>query len=145
MFDVRPFPDELNRPGVMLDASALKHVVVLSRSHIYTMEAAGTFPMHLKLGPCRVAWLLSDVVGWMQAKIDERPSASDVRQIVVPGDRFVSKKELLTLVPYAISHISNLEKDKKFPRRVLLSRKRVGWLEREVVEWLWSKKLAPPT
>lgn len=144
MYDVREVPDVLERPGVLLDASAVKHLVIYSRSHIYSLQAAGDFPMHLKLGPGRVAWLLSDVIAWMQARLDERPSGQGERVIIKPGDRFISKKELRTLVPYTVNHLSTLEREGKFPRRVPLGRKRVGWLEREVVEWLWNKKAPIP-
>lgn len=37
--------------------------------HIARLEAAGKFPRRVRLGPNRVAWLLSEVDAWMS----ERP------------------------------------------------------------------------
>ena len=46
----------------------------LSRSHIYRLMEARTFPRRIPLGPTRKAFLESEVVAWMDARIDERES-----------------------------------------------------------------------
>ena len=40
-----------------------------SSAHIDRLEAAGSFPRRVKLGQCRVAWFLVEVLEW----IDTRP------------------------------------------------------------------------
>lgn len=40
--------------------------------HIARLEAAGKFPQRIKLGPNRVAWLLSEVNAWVSERIDNR-------------------------------------------------------------------------
>lgn len=40
--------------------------------HIARLEAAGRFPLRIKLGPNRVAWVLSEVEAWVRERIDER-------------------------------------------------------------------------
>jgi prophage regulatory protein len=42
----------------------------------------------------------------------------------------------LPLVLYSPQHIARLEKVGQFPKRVQLGPNRVGWVEREVLEWL---------
>ena len=57
------------------------------------------------------------------------------------GDRLISAKELLRLIPYSRMHVSRLEKSGKFPRRIKLSRNgRVGWSFLEVQRWITARK-----
>ena len=56
---------------------------------------------------------------------------------VVP--RIITKKELLTLVPYTPQHILRLEKQGKFPKRIEIGPRRVGWWLSEVLDWLSNK------
>ena len=50
--------------------------------------------------------------------------------------RVISKKELLKLVPYTPQHILRLEKEGKFPKRIRIGARRVGWWLHEVLAWL---------
>ena len=43
-----------------------------SPQHIARLEAAGTFPKRIRLGQNRVAWLLSEVEEWLNARIANR-------------------------------------------------------------------------
>lgn len=43
-----------------------------SPQHIARLEAAGTFPKRIRLGQNRVAWLLSEVEEWLNARIASR-------------------------------------------------------------------------
>jgi len=59
----------------------------LSRSTIYDLISRGNFPSQIKLGPRAVGWLASEVVDWIEARIDEsRPrdcrSAKDKMTLV---------------------------------------------------------------
>ncbi len=56
------------------------------------------------------------------------------------GDRLISARERRELVPYSDMHIWRLERDDKFPRRIPLGAKRVGWSLREVQEWIEARK-----
>jgi prophage regulatory protein len=49
--------------------------------------------------------------------------------------RLLPWPELERRVPYTRQHLSRLEKENKFPRRVRLGGK-VAWLESEVNEWI---------
>lgn len=40
--------------------------------HIARLEAAGQFPRRIRLGPNRVAWVLSEVDAWVRERIDQR-------------------------------------------------------------------------
>lgn len=53
--------------------------------------------------------------------------------------RILSKRQLKELVLYSPQHIARLEKAGKFPQRVILGPNRVGWVEREVLEWLQGR------
>lgn len=44
----------------------------LARSTIYKYIAAGTFPKPVSLGDRCRGWLLSEVEGWIMARIEER-------------------------------------------------------------------------
>ena len=46
-----------------------------SPQHIARLEAAGTFPKRLRLGQCRVAWVLAGVEAWIEARLAERDSS----------------------------------------------------------------------
>ena len=53
--------------------------------------------------------------------------------------RIVTFKELLRLVPYSRQHILRLEKQGKFPKRVHIGPRRVGWWLSEIMEWLHAR------
>lgn len=51
----------------------------------------------------------------------------------------ITRKELLSIVPYSMTHIDRLEADGKFPRRVKLGDGRggrVAWVRSEINDWL---------
>jgi prophage regulatory protein len=118
----------------------LKSLVVYCTSRIYVLEAAGLFPRRYHLGPGRAVWMRSEIMEWMQARLDERPPNGMPQANVEHGDRFIARRELSALVPYTVRHLSTLECEGKFPRRVRLGPKRVAWLEREVIQWLRRKR-----
>lgn len=49
--------------------NTVKLKVGLSRSSIYQMMAAGTFPKSISLGLRSVAWLDSDIDAWIDSKV----------------------------------------------------------------------------
>jgi len=49
----------------MLRRPSVESITGLSRSSIYAKMADGTFPKPIKLGERSVAWLESDVQGWL--------------------------------------------------------------------------------
>jgi prophage regulatory protein len=56
--------------------------------------------------------------------------------------RILSKRQLKELVLYSPQHIARLEKAGKFPKRIQLGPNRVGWVEREVLDWLEERLAA---
>jgi prophage regulatory protein len=50
--------------------------------------------------------------------------------------RILCKKQVRALVLYSPAHIDRLEKAGRFPKRVRLGAARVGWIEKEVLDWL---------
>jgi prophage regulatory protein len=50
--------------------------------------------------------------------------------------RLLSKKQVREIVLYSPAHISRLEADGRFPKRVRLGQGRVGWVEDEVLDWI---------
>ena len=56
----------------LIDRDELLQMVPYTIQHIYRREKAGTFPRRVKLGANRVAWVLSEVVAWMEARMAER-------------------------------------------------------------------------
>jgi len=53
----------------------LKELVPYSKPTIYQMIREGRFPRQVRLGPNRVAWRRSEVVGWIDARAAEREAA----------------------------------------------------------------------
>lgn len=53
--------------------------------------------------------------------------------------RIITKKELRLIVPYTPQYILRLEKQGKFPRRIQIGARRVGWLLSDVEAWLQSR------
>lgn len=50
--------------------------------------------------------------------------------------RIVTKKELRLIVPYTPQHILRLEKQGRFPKRIRIGERRVGWRLSEIEAWL---------
>ena len=55
--------------------------------------------------------------------------------------KIITRRQLVEVVPYSLTHIARLEGGGHFPRRVKLGPCRVGWVESEVLNWL-NKRLA---
>ncbi len=53
--------------------------------------------------------------------------------------RVITRRELRRLVPYTPQHILRLEKKGKFPKRIKVGERRVGWWLHEVMAWLEQK------
>ena len=56
-----------------------------------------------------------------------------------PLPRVITRRELRRLVPYCPQHILRLEKKHKFPKRIKIGERRVGWWLHEVMAWLDQK------
>ena len=56
-----------------------------------------------------------------------------------PLPRVITRRELRRLVPYTPQHILRLEKKGKFPKRIKVGERRVGWWLHEVMAWLEQK------
>ena len=54
-------------------------------------------------------------------------------------NRMLSKRQVKELVLYSPQHIARLEAAGQFPKRVQLGANRVGWVEREVLDWLQKR------
>ena len=52
--------------------------VPYSRQHLSRLEKQKppAFPIRVRLGACRVAWILAEIEAWLQARIDARPSTA---------------------------------------------------------------------
>ena len=58
----------------ILSKKDLRQLVLYSPAHIDRLEKAGRFPKRVQLGPCRVGWIESEVLGWLQERIKQRES-----------------------------------------------------------------------
>lgn len=56
----------------LIDREELLAMVPYTIQHIYRREKAGTFPKRVRLGENRVAWVHSEVVAWIAARMAER-------------------------------------------------------------------------
>jgi prophage regulatory protein len=53
--------------------------------------------------------------------------------------KLLSKTQVREMVLYSPAHIARLEADGKFPKRVQLGSGRVGWVDREVEDWILAR------
>lgn len=56
-------------------------------------------------------------------------------------DRIITKKELRLLVPYTPQHILRLEKSGRFPKRIVIGPRRVGWRLSHIERWLAERSI----
>ena len=61
----------------ILSKRQLKELVLYSPQHIARLEKAGQFPLRVKLGQARVGWVESEVLDWLQERIDSRDETHD--------------------------------------------------------------------
>ena len=59
--------------------------------------------------------------------------------------RVISWRELSEMIPFTRQHILRLEKAGKFPRRIQIGARRVGWLYTEIETWVVAKANGRPT
>jgi prophage regulatory protein len=50
----------------------VQEIVPYSASHIWRLEKSGQFPKRIRLGGNRVAWLQSEINGWVESKLAAR-------------------------------------------------------------------------
>jgi prophage regulatory protein len=50
--------------------------------------------------------------------------------------RIITRRELRQIIPYCPQHILRLEKQGKFPKRIQIGARRVGWYLTDVEAWL---------
>ncbi len=60
----------------MLSKRQVTEMVLYSPQHIARLETAGEFPLRVKLGHNRVGWVESEVLDWLQRRIDARDQHS---------------------------------------------------------------------
>jgi prophage regulatory protein len=63
----------------IISRKELRQLVLYSPAHIDRLEKAGRFPKRVRLGACRVGWVESEVVAWIQQRIQERDAAGTSR------------------------------------------------------------------
>ena len=56
----------------ILSKRQLKEMVLYSPQHIARLEKAGTFPKRVQIGPNRVGWVESEILDWLQYRLDRR-------------------------------------------------------------------------
>lgn len=61
---------------VLVPYDALKAKgITFSKMHIWRLEKAGKFPVHVQVSAQRIAWVESEIDDWIGARIAARPSA----------------------------------------------------------------------
>ena len=61
----------------VLSKKEVRGLVLYSPAHIDRLERAGLFPKRIQLGPNRVAWIESEVLEWLQLRIDLRDKQNE--------------------------------------------------------------------
>ena len=57
--------------------------------------------------------------------------------------RIITKRELRLMVPFTAQHIWRLEKEGKFPKRIQIGARRVGWYLSDIEGWLAQRPKGP--
>jgi len=55
-----------------LSKRQVREKVLYSFAHIARLEAAGSFPKRVQLGPGRVGWIEEEIEDWCRARIADR-------------------------------------------------------------------------
>ncbi len=58
--------------------------------------------------------------------------------------RIVTRRELRLIVPFCPQHILRLEKQGKFPKRIKIGVRRVGWYLSDIEAWLAERARGVP-
>ena len=53
--------------------------------------------------------------------------------------RIITKRQLRLIVPYSVQHLLRLERKGKFPKRIQIGARRVGWYLSDVESWLQQR------
>jgi prophage regulatory protein len=56
----------------ILSKRELKELVLYSPQHVARLEKAGTFPKRVQLGPNRVGWVESEILDWLNIRLELR-------------------------------------------------------------------------
>ena len=56
----------------ILSKRQVKELVLYSPQHIARLEKAGLFPKRVPLGPNRVGWVESEVLEWLEERLNAR-------------------------------------------------------------------------
>lgn len=54
---------------VVVDIGGVIEMTTLSQSTIYALAKRGEFPKQVKIGPNRVVWRRSEVLDWLETKL----------------------------------------------------------------------------
>ena len=54
--------------------------------------------------------------------------------------RIISKRELRQIIPLSPQHILRLEKLNRFPKRIRIGARRVGWRLSDVIAWIAERE-----
>ena len=60
-----------NTPPILIRRKEVERLTTLSRSRIYALMQQDAFPKNISLGPMSVAWIESEVLDWVAARIAE--------------------------------------------------------------------------
>ncbi len=65
----------------ILSKKYVTKLVLYSAAQIDRMEKAGRFPKRVRLGPCRVGWVESEVIAWLEARLEARQIMTAPEQV----------------------------------------------------------------
>ena len=68
----------------ILSKKDLRALVLYSPAHIDRLEKAGLFPKRVQLGPCRVGWVESEVLAWLDERIKQREAPKTLQAPSAP-------------------------------------------------------------
>ena len=61
----------------ILSKKEVRHLVLYSPQHIARLERDGKFPRRVRLGQCRVGYIESEVLAWLDERIQQRDDTTD--------------------------------------------------------------------
>jgi prophage regulatory protein len=74
-------PTTSNTPAqdqtALIRRKAVEQMTALSRSRIYALMETGEFPKPVRLGEMSVAWVLPEVLQWIEKRIADRKTARE--------------------------------------------------------------------
>lgn len=125
------------QPSVQLiRMNALSKMVGYHKGHINLMIGEGKFPQRLKIGKRASAWLLPEIMAWINQDWKEGDSFSPP---LLDQPRLMRRSEVLSLIGLEKDTLYRMMERDEFPKGKILGFRETRWDYNDIMGWIASK------